>query len=124
MHNRILVIEHHLPSLELMALGLEQYGFVVTRAPSAAAGLAAVEDGRIDLVCVNQMLRGLDGYSVCRDIRRTSAVPILFISSDDDSQDAVAALEAGADQLLCTPFNLAELRDRVCALLGREVGAA
>ncbi|MFR9805969.1 response regulator transcription factor [Pseudonocardia sp. RS010] len=117
---RILVIDHHAPSLELMALGLERFGFAVAGAPSGAAGLAVVEAGDVDLVCLDQMTPGADGVAVCREIRRASAVPVLVLSSSDDIRDAAGVLAAGADDIVRTPFHLSEVRERICALLRRR----
>jgi two-component system response regulator MtrA len=73
----------------------------------------------IDLVVLDVMLPGLDGLEVCREIRRTSQVPILMLTARTDTIDVVVGLECGADDYVKKPFDLAELTARVRALLRR-----
>ena len=75
---------------------------------------------RPDLVILDVMLPGLDGFAVCRNIRRRSSVPILMLTARDDEVDKVVGLEIGADDYLTKPFSTRELMARVKALLRRR----
>ena len=89
---------------------------------SAASGedaIEAFERHPADVVLIDIMLPGIDGFELCRTIRRTSDVPIVMVTARNDTHDIVAGLEAGADDYLTKPFAPKELSARIRALLRR-----
>ncbi|QLQ36090.1 response regulator transcription factor [Micromonospora robiginosa] len=124
MEGRVLVVEDDASIREVSALGLRRAGFRVTTAADGPAALAVWRAGPVDLVVLDVMLPGLDGFEVCREIRRTSRVPILMVTARTDTIDVVVGLECGADDYLRKPFDLPELVARVRAVLRRAVPPA
>lgn len=116
---RILVIEDDDAIRASLRLVLEDEGYHVTEAPTGEGGLMAFAAEGADVVLVDVMLPGIDGFEVCRQIRRTSEVPILILTARSDSHDVVAGLEAGADDYVVKPAVPKELTARVRALMRR-----
>jgi DNA-binding response OmpR family regulator len=115
----ILVVEDDLTLLETLEYSLAAEGYEVI---SAADGLTALEVAREeqpDLVVLDLMLPRLDGFEVCRILRRETSVPILMLTARTDEVDRVVGLEVGADDYLTKPFSMRELLARVKALLRR-----
>jgi len=119
MDNRILVVEDEPALLETLTYNLERQGYQVLTATDGwqALQLARTEDP--DLVLLDVMLPGLDGFDVCRLLRRTSSIPILMLTARADEVDKVVGLEMGADDYLTKPFSMRELLARVKAQLRR-----
>ncbi|MGH9023664.1 MAG: winged helix-turn-helix domain-containing protein [Acidimicrobiia bacterium] len=109
-----------------MRLALEDEGYAVIEAASGEDALEAFAKRPTDIVLIDLMLPGLDGFEVCRALRRTSDVPIVMVTARSDTHDVVAGLEAGADDYVTKPFAAKELTARMRALLrrSRDVGAA
>ncbi len=120
---RILLVEDDASIREVTAIGLSAAGFDVVTAPDGLQGLERFRSEPFDLVLLDIMLPGLDGYEVCRQIRRTSTVPVVMLTARSDTMDVVIGLEAGADDYVRKPFEVPELIARVRAAL-RRAGAA
>ena len=123
MDARILLVEDDPSIREVTAIGLAAAGFVVTAAADGIEALDRFRDAPFDLVLLDIMLPRLDGYEVCRQIRRTSTIPVVMLTARADTMDVVVGLEAGADDYVRKPFDVPELIARVRAAL-RRAGAA
>jgi DNA-binding response OmpR family regulator len=116
---RILAVEDDERIRSAMKMALEDEGYSVDEAASGEAALEAFGRRPADVVLIDLMLPGIDGFEVCRSIRRTSDVPIVMVTARADTHDVVAGLEAGADDYLTKPFAPKELTARIRALLRR-----
>ncbi|HBK85204.1 MAG TPA: DNA-binding response regulator [Firmicutes bacterium] len=116
---KILIVEDDESISELIAYNLQQAGFRTCVAFDGESGLALALQGDPHLVLLDIMLPGIDGYEVCRQLRQTSAVPILFLTAKDAEYDRVLGLELGADDYVTKPFSPRELVARVKAILRR-----
>jgi two-component system response regulator MtrA len=116
---RILLVEDDPSIREVTAIGLTAAGFVVTTAADGIDALERFGSDSYDLVLLDVMLPRLDGYEVCRQIRRSSTLPIVMLTARTDTMDVVVGLEAGADDYLRKPFEVPELIARVRAALRR-----
>jgi two-component system response regulator MtrA len=116
---RILLVEDDPSIREVTAIGLGAAGFGVTTAADGVDGLDRFRAEPFDLVLLDIMLPRMDGYEVCRQIRRSSTVPIVMLTARGDTMDVVVGLEAGADDYVRKPFDLPELIARIRAALRR-----
>ena len=119
MHERVLVVEDDRSVRETATLLLEKAGLRVTAVGDGRHALEQVAAHRFDLVLLDVMLPTVDGFEVCRTIRRDSQIPIVMLTARSDIADVVAGLELGADDYLTKPFQPAELLARVRAALRR-----
>ena len=117
---RILTVEDDERIRTAVSLALEEEGWEVEEAANGEAALVAFAQNPSDVVLIDIMLPGIDGFEVCRRIRRLGDVPIVMVTARSDSHDVVAGLEAGADDYLRKPFDPKELSARVRALLRRS----
>jgi two-component system response regulator MtrA len=116
---RILLVEDDPSIREVTAIGLKSAGFTVATASDGREGLDRFQAEPFDLVLLDVMLPRLDGLEVCRQIRRTSTVPVVMLTARSDTIDVVVGLEAGADDYVKKPFEVPELVARVRAALRR-----
>lgn len=121
---RILVVDDEDSILQFVSYNLKKEGYEVECVHDGDEALAAFESQPFDLVILDIMLPGTDGYEVCRRLRARSAVPVLFLSARDTELDKVVGLELGADDYLAKPFGIRELTARVKALLRRAASSA
>jgi two-component system OmpR family response regulator len=120
----ILVVDDDPNLREVVRYALARQGHVVREADNGAAALRALAAGPVDLVVLDVVMPELDGIDTCREIRRTSRVPIVMLSSRDEELDRVLGLEIGADDYLTKPFSTRELVARVKAVLRRATPEA
>src|SRR6202451_2018452 len=102
-----------------MRMALEDEGYDVDEAGSGEIALEHFAEQPADVVLIDLMLPGMDGFECCRQLRRTSAVPVIMVTARTDTHDVVAGLEAGADDYVTKPFVAKELAARIRALLRR-----
>ncbi|WP_203416502.1 response regulator transcription factor [Jiangella ureilytica] len=121
---RVLVLEDDYGLRTSLRLVLEQDGYTVAEAADAVTALALVRSEHVDVMLVDLMLGGLDGYTFIRSARPETTAPIIVISARDGSRDVVTALEAGADDYVRKPFDVAEVQARLRAALRRPDIAA
>ena len=119
MGTRILAVEDDERIRSALKLALEDEGWTVEAAASGEDAIEAFERQPADVVLIDIMLPGIDGFELCRTIRRASDVPIVMVTARNDTHDVVAGLEAGADDYLTKPFAPKELSVRIRALLRR-----
>ena len=117
---RILTVEDDERIRTAVSLALQEEGWEVEETSNGEDALAAFSRQPSDVVLIDIMLPGIDGFEVCRKIRRLGDVPIVMVTARSDSHDVVAGLEAGADDYLRKPFDPKELSARVRALLRRS----
>src|SRR6476659_3905621 len=102
-----------------MRLALEDEGYQIREAATGEDALTSFQQRSSDVVLIDLMLPGMDGFACCRAIRRSSDVPIVMVTARSDTHDVVAGLEAGADDYLTKPFAPKELSARIRALMRR-----
>lgn len=119
MADRVLVVEDEPTLLETLGYNLTHQGYQVFTATDGSAALALARQERPDLIVLDVMLPGLDGFEICRTLRQEMNVPILMLTARDEEIDRVVGLEVGADDYLTKPFSMRELLARIKALLRR-----
>ena len=116
---RILVVEDEVKAADYLRKGLGESGYGVEVAHNGIDGQFLAQESEFDLVILDVMLPGIDGWQLLQIIRRKSQVPVLFLTARDAVEDRVKGLELGADDYLVKPFSYAELLARVRTLLRR-----
>ena len=118
---KILIVEDEPKTGEYLRQGLSEAGFVADLAQNGSDGLHLALQGEYDLVILDVMLPGLDGWQVLQSLRnRGLQMPVLFLTARDQVEDRVKGLELGADDYLVKPFDVDELKARLRALLRRS----
>lgn len=115
----ILVVDDEKEIADLVEIHLVSDGFQVEKAYSAAEGLRILEQKEVKLVILDIMMPGMDGIEMCKEIRRNSTVPIIFLSAKSSDLDKIVGLGSGADDYVSKPFNPLELMARVKSQLRR-----
>ena len=121
---RILVVDDDQNICELLRLYLEKDGYEVVIANDGAAAVSAFKDSNPELVLLDIMLPKLDGWQVCREIRKFSETPIIMLTAKGEVFDRVLGLELGADDYVVKPFDTKEVVARIKAVLRRSVSSA
>jgi DNA-binding response OmpR family regulator len=116
---KILVVEDDLTLAETLEYNLSAEGYTVAAAADGLTALEVAREEQPDLIVLDIMLPGLDGFEVCRILRREMTMPILMLTARADEVDRVVGLEMGADDYLVKPFSMREFLARVKALLRR-----
>ena len=116
---RVLVIDDEENVCELVSLYFEKAGYEVICTGDGSEGIEMVRTQKPDMVILDLMLPGMDGLDVCKEIRRSSNVPLIMLSARVDEVDRVLGLEIGADDYVTKPFSPSELLARVKAVLRR-----
>jgi DNA-binding response OmpR family regulator len=115
----ILIVDDEQNIVELVRLYLHQEGYRVVTASDGAEALRLYRSAQPALIVLDLMLPGLDGWEICRQVRRESDLPIIMLTARSDDVDKIVGLELGADDYLAKPFNPRELVARVKAVLRR-----
>lgn len=121
---RILIVEDEESFSDPLSYSLRKEGYEVAVADTGTDGLRIFTAHGADLVLLDLMLPGMSGTEVCREIRRTSTVPVIMLTAKDDEFDKVLGLELGADDYVTKPFETAEVLFRLRALVRRSHGHA
>ena len=115
----ILIVEDDPGVTHLLVYNLRREHYAVLTAEDGAQALEMARAHHPDLILLDLMLPKVDGWAVCRELRRTSNVPIIMVSARDEEVDRVVGLELGADDYICKPFGLREILARIKAVLRR-----
>lgn len=120
MARRVLIVEDDRNIADLLRLYLEKEGYEVTIALDGVKGLEKFREVHPDLVLLDVMLPGMDGWGVCRTIRQDSKTPIIMLTAKSETEDKVTGLKAGADDYITKPFEMREVLARIEAVLRRS----
>lgn len=118
-NQRVLVVDDDKNICELIRLYLEKEGYAVTLAHDGAAAISLFKESAPSVVLLDIMLPKMDGFQVCREIRRISNIPIIMLTAKGETFDKVLGLELGADDYMVKPFENKELVARIKAVLRR-----
>ena len=116
---RILIVEDEESFSDALSYSLRKEGYEVAVANTGDRGLAVFQVHGADLVLIDLMLPGMSGTDVCREVRKTSSVPVIMLTAKDDEFDKVLGLELGADDYVTKPYSSRELLARIKAVLRR-----
>ncbi len=117
----ILIVEDEPEIADFLKIGLSYEGYEVSVAKDGKTGIEQIRKGKVDLVILDIMLPDIDGFEVCRKIRRMGmSIPILMLTAKKDIPDRIKGLDAGADDYLTKPFSFFELLARIRALFRRS----
>ena len=120
MSKKILVVDDEKSIVDILKLNLQNEGYTVYEAYDGEEAVLKASNIEPDLILLDVMLPKLDGFSVCKKIRKTSSVPILMITAREEEVDKVLGLELGADDYITKPFSVRELMARIKANMRRQ----
>jgi two-component system, OmpR family, KDP operon response regulator KdpE len=120
----VLVVDDEPPIQRLLRATLQADGYAVATAGTGEEALAFLEDERPDLIVLDVMMPGMDGFETLRHIRARSQLPVILLTARSSDPDKLRGLQTGADDYMTKPFNPDELSARVAAVLRRSTGAA
>lgn len=120
----ILVVDDEPAVLDMLVYNLRRANYEVLTAVDGRTALRLAHDNQPDLILLDLMLPEVDGLDVCRELRRTSQIPIIMLTARDEEVDRVVGLELGADDYICKPFSVRELMARIKAVLRRVAASA
>ncbi|MBQ7596168.1 MAG: response regulator transcription factor [Clostridia bacterium] len=123
-NTKILVVDDDINICELLRLYLAKEGYSVTIANDGINAVKMFEESKPDIILLDIMLPGQDGWQVCREIRKTSNVPIIMLTAKGETFDKVLGLELGADDYVTKPFETKEVVARIKAVLRRASSAS
>lgn len=115
----ILVVDDEPAVVDLLVYNLRKEHFDVLIAVDGREALRLARESDLDLILLDWMIPGMDGLDVCRELRKTSQVPIVMVTARGEEVDRVVGLELGADDYICKPFSVRELMARIKAVLRR-----
>ena len=121
MKKKILVVEDERTIADILVFNLEREGYEAIAAGDGPAGLKSALEDEPDLILLDVMLPGMDGFEVLRRVREKSQVPVIMLTALDEETDKVEALDMGADDYITKPFSMRELMARVKANMRRTV---
>lgn len=124
MAEKILIVDDDVNICELLRLYLEKEGYETEIITNGLDAIEAFNNSSPDLVLLDIMLPGLDGWQICREIRKTSQTPIIMITAKGETFDKVLGLELGADDYITKPFEPKEVVARIKAVLRRSASPA
>ena len=116
---KALIVEDEIKTGDYLRKGLSENGFVVDLASNGHDGLHLALTGEYDVIVLDVMLPGKDGWSVLQELRRSQQTPVIFLTARDKVEDRVKGLELGADDYLVKPFAFSELLARIRTLMRR-----
>ena len=118
----VLIVEDDHNIAELLQMYLEKAGYDVTVAGDGIQGLTAFRANQPDLVLLDVMMPGMDGWTVCKNIRAEAQTPVIMLTAQGETDDKVAGLKSGADDYITKPFEMKEVLARIEAVLRRSTG--
>ena len=116
---RILVVDDETAVTDLLAYNLRKAGYETLLAADGREALRLARQSNPDLILLDLMLPEVDGLDVCRELRKTSEMPVIMLTARGEEIDRVVGLELGADDYICKPFSMRELLARIKAVLRR-----
>lgn len=117
---KVLVVEDEQTILDIVSFNLEKEGFEVLTAMDGDEGMDMALHSNPDLILLDVMLPGIDGFEICKEVRKTSHTPIIMLTAREEEVDKITGLELGADDYITKPFSMKELMARVKANLRRS----
>ncbi len=123
MDKKILVVEDEKAIADILEFNLRKEGYTVVCAYDGEDGLSHALEDKPDLILLDVMLPKLDGFEVCKSVRKTSNVPIIMLTAREEEIDKILGLELGADDYITKPFSMRELMARIKANVRRSVAS-
>ena len=123
MDKKILVVEDEKAIADILEFNLRKEGYTVVCAYDGEDGLSHALEDKPDLILLDVMLPKLDGFEVCKSVRKTSNVPIIMLTAREEEVDKILGLELGADDYITKPFSMRELMARIKANVRRSVAS-